>query len=195
MRYFRQVMSGIDVQPLLASIAEHPELFGQHSAWTAGKPETVLSQMGMAENYIELRYNKSPAGAPAHPQTWNRSPFHVLIEAQKLVFDLMAAVRGEILGRVIISKMAPGDVIRPHVHEVQFGLPPIFDTYQVPLQVDPGVVFRCGDEDCYMEPGTAWTFPNQVEHAVYNNSTRRDRISMMVDIRPFTAPVFSAPPR
>lgn len=174
-------MSGVDPAPLLAQIADHPELFGQYNTWTEGKPDSVLTRMGMANNYIELRYNKG------HPQVWNRPPFYVLTEAQGLVFDLMAAVRGEILGRIIISKMAPGDIIKPHVHEVQFGLPPIYETYQVPLQVDPGVVFRCGDEDCYMEPGTAWTFPNQVEHAVYNNSGR-ERISMMVDIRPFAGP-------
>lgn len=184
MRHFRRVISGIDPAPLLAQIAAHPELWGQYSTWTEGKPDTVLAQMGMAANYIELRYNSTPAGLPQHPRHWNRSPIHILTEAQPLIFGIMAAVQGEILGRVIISKMAPLEVIKTHTHEVQFGQPPIFETYQVPLQGDPGVVFRCGDEDCYMAPGDAWTFPNQVMHSVYNGS-KRDRISMMLDIRPF----------
>jgi hypothetical protein len=193
MRYFRQVMSGIDVQPLLAQIAENPKLWTRDGAWTDGK-RTVLARVGtgMAAERIELRYNSTPAGLPQHPKYWNRPAWLILTEAVKLIAALQFALGGvEILGRAIISKMAPGEVIAPHVHEVQFGLPPIFDTYQVPLQVDPGVVFRCGDEDCDMRPGSAWTFPNllawgseqRVEHAVYNNSSR-DRISMMIDIRP-----------
>jgi len=185
MKYFTQVMSEIYVTPLLRQIKSHPELWGKYSTWTEGKPETVLSQMGMANNYIELRYNKSPEGMPAHPMNWNREPFHILTEAQKIVFDLMAAVQGEILGRIIISKMKPGEVIKPHVHIVQFNQPPIFETYQIPLQVEHGVVFACGNEVCYMKPGTAWTFPNQIEHSVYNDSLL-DRISMMIDIRPFS---------
>jgi hypothetical protein len=142
--------------------------------------------MGMAENNIELRYNKSPEGKPAHPMNWNRPAFYILDAAVELVFNLMAAltVRGELLGRVIVSRMAPGDVIEPHVHMTIDGSPPIFSTYQIPLQVDPGVVFKCGGEEVYMEPGTAWTFPNQIEHSVENHSDR-DRISMMIDIRPF----------
>jgi hypothetical protein len=187
MKYFRQVMFGIDVQPLLAQIAEHPELWTRNGAWTDGK-KSVLAKMetGMAAERIELRYNNTPAGLPQHPKYWNRPAWPVLTEATKLIATLQFALGGiEILGRCIISRMAPGEIIAPHTHEVQFGLPPIFETYQVPLQVARDVVFRCGDEDCYMRPGEAWTFPNQVEHAVYNNSSR-DRISMMVDIRPLT---------
>jgi hypothetical protein len=189
MKYFRQVMSGIDVQPLLAQIEEHPELWSRNGAWTDGK-QSVLAKMetGMAAERIELRYNTTPAGLPQHPKYWNRAAWPILTEAVKLIAALQFALGGiEILGRCIISRMAPGDVIAAHVHEVQHGLPPIFETHQVPLQVARGVVFRCGDEDCYMRPGTAWTFPNQVKHAVYNNSDR-DRISMMVDIRPLAGP-------
>jgi hypothetical protein len=189
MKYFRQVMSGIDVQPLLAQLAEYPKLWTRNGVWTDGK-RSVLAKMetGMAAERIELRYNTTPAGLPQHPKYWNRAAWPILTEATKLIAALQFALGGiEILGRCIISRMAPGDVIAPHTHEVQFGLPPIFETYQLPLQVDQGVVFLCGAEECYMEPGTAWTFPNQVKHAVYNNSDR-DRISMMVDIRPLTGP-------
>ena len=178
MKYFRQIMSGINPAPLLAQVAEHPELWGAFKTWTEGKPESVLSKMGMAANNIELSYNKG------HPNEWDRPAFHILSEVQSLIFDLMTVVKGRLLGRAIISRMAPGDVIKPHVHEVQFGMPRIFDTFQIPLQVDPGVVFGCGDEELYMEPGTAWTFDNQVFHWVRNGSDR-DRISLMVDIRPF----------
>lgn len=180
MKYFHQVMSGIDVQPLLAQIEAH-ELWSRDGAWTDGK-QTVIA--GMAANRIELRYNSTPDGLPQHPKYWNRAAWPILTEAVKLIIDLQAAIGGiEMLGRCIISRMEPGEVIEPHIHKVQFGLPPIFDTYQIPLQVDPGVVFRCGDEDCYMEPGTAWTFPNRVLHSVHNNS-KRARIATMIDIRP-----------
>jgi hypothetical protein len=185
MKYFRQVMSGIDVQPLLAQIEGHPELWSRTGAWTDGK-QSVLAKMetGLAAKRIELRYNTTPAGLPKHPKHWNRAAWPILTEATKLIAALQFALGGiEMLGRCIISRMAPGEVIAPHTHEVQFGLPPIFETYQIPLQVDRGVRFYCGYEDCYMEPGTAWTFPNQVEHTVHNGSYR-DRISMMVDIRP-----------
>jgi hypothetical protein len=42
----------------------HPELWGASHTWTDGK-DTVLTRMGIADNCIELRYNKSPVGRAA----------------------------------------------------------------------------------------------------------------------------------
>lgn len=175
-------MSGINVWPLLNQIEQHPELWGKYDTWTAGK-DTVLSQMGMAKNYIELRYNKG------HPNQWNREPYYILTEAKPLIINLMAAIPGEYLGRVIISRMAPGEIIQPHRHFVQNGVPKIYDTFQIPLKVPLGVLFGCTDgtitEEIHMERGKAYWFDNEMMHWVKNESIGF-RLSMMLDIRPFS---------
>lgn len=185
---FRLVMSGIDVQPLLDQVAAHPTLWNADDAWTRAKGhDCVLYAM----NDIILRYMDP---TPSHlPKRYNREAFTLLHAAQRIVLDLMRAVPGDALGKVIISRMVPGEVIKPHIdlmplinpHVPSLGrIPPSYQRYQIPLHVKPGAVFQCGDEKLYMEPGTAWWFDNQIIHSVANDSNE-DRISMLCDIRPF----------
>lgn len=188
MKNFRRVMAGIDVTSLLDQVAAHPTLWNADDAWTRAKgTDCVL----YAVNDIVLRYmDPTPPHLPKH---YNRKAFALLHAAQKIVLDLMRAIPGDALGKVIISRMAPGEVIKPHIdmmplinpHMPSLGrIPASYQRYQIPLYVKPGVVFLCGDEKLYMEPGTAWWFDNQITHSVTNGSNE-DRISMLCDIRPF----------
>lgn len=81
--------------------------------------------------------------------------------------------------------MRPGEVIEPHIDYLPPGYPLIYKRYQIPLLAKPGVRFICGDEELYMKPGYIYWFDNQVTHSVHNNSDE-DRISMRVDLRPFS---------
>lgn len=97
----------------------------------------------------------------------------------------MHAIPGKILGKVVITRLHPGQQIAPHIDKMPDGMAPYYQRYQVPLQAAPGVWFRCGDEELQMQPGEAWWFDNQLEHSVVNDSAE-DRISLLTDIRPFT---------
>jgi aspartyl/asparaginyl beta-hydroxylase (cupin superfamily) len=106
--------------------------------------------------------------------------FEKLPQARPILFDLMRLVDGVTLGRVIITKLAPGKKIMPHVDG---GAPATYYTrYQVALQSLPGALFTIGDETVNFESGEVWLIDNKKEHSVTNNS-RDDRIVMIVDIR------------
>ena len=178
MKNFRTILTGINPLPLLRQVEAHPELWNSDEEWMQRKAETVLS----AQRNIVLRdIVRAP---PGHLPFANRGALRWLDEAVPIVFDLMRALPGEVLAQIIISRMAPGEVIAPHIDEVRPGFPRNYQRYQIPLSVRQGVRFRCGDEELFMKPGNAYWFDNSILHSVENKSTE-DRISMRVDIRPF----------
>ena len=195
MRHFQQIAASVDPLPLLHALALRPGL------WNADRTRTWHPQSAhRVVDDILLRYNAF------NPETddfvervcsdimaVNTPAFAALPQAAAIVFPLMARVQGEHLGRVFISRIAPGIRIPPHTDRIAPAeeafpdrVPPAvyYERYQIPLQAAPGVVFRVGDEQVFMEPGTVWWFDNCVEHEVLNNS-QTDRISLVVDIRPF----------
>lgn len=178
MRNFCQVLSGIDPVPLLRQVEENPQLWNSDPVWRQTKVNTAL----YAVNNIILRtIGKTPIG---QHQRWDRDAFSILSEAQPIVLDVLRAIPGEHLGTVVISRMVPGEVIAPHIDQMPPGIPRYYQRYQIPLSVNPGVTFACGDEELFMEPGNAYWFDNSILHSVTNGSDA-DRISMRVDIRPF----------
>lgn len=196
MRNFQQIAAGIDVLPLLHALALQPQL------WNANKARTWHPQSAhRVVDDILLRYNDYDAERGddfvervcSEVAVVNFPAFAALPQAVPIVFGLMARVMGEHLGRVFISRMAPGVCIPPHTDRIAPAeeafpdkIPPAvyFARYQVALKASPGVVFRAGDETVFMEPGTIWHFDNCVEHEVKNHS-QDDRISLVIDIRPY----------
>lgn len=195
MRHFQLIAGNVDVLPLLHQITLAPEL------WNANTVRTYhpLSVHRTIDDIV-LRYQAFDRDKEdildkvcSEIQCVNYPAFAQLPAAQGIIFPLMARVNGEHLGRVFISRMAPGVCIPPHTDRI----PPAeeafpdrprpaeyFERYQVPLKVAPGVVFKAGDEQVFMEPGTVWWFNNLVEHSV-DNFSQDDRISLVIDIRPF----------
>lgn len=178
MKNFKLILTGIDPGPLLRQMVDNPQLWNNDNEWKANKAQTVL----YAQNNITLRRIFPPF--PGVPPFRNFDAFSILSASHKIVFDVMRAIPGEILAQVVISRMAPGEVIEPHIDRLPAGFPLSYHRYQIPLSVKPGVSFVCGDEDLYMEPGNVYWFDNQVMHSVHNNSDE-DRLSMRIDARPF----------
>lgn len=183
MRNFSCVLSNIDPAPLMMQLTDHPELWNNDSTLREDKANTVL----YALNNISLRRIKSipEQRAGSGPPFINFEAFDILWSAKDIVFELMHQLHGEILSQVVISRMRPGEVIEPHIDRLPPGYPLIYQRYQIPLSVKRGVRFICGDEELFMEPGNAYWFDNQVTHSVHNDSSE-DRISMRVDLRPFS---------
>ncbi len=113
-------------------------------------------------------------------ENYDQPVFNMLPEARVLVFNLMAAVNGERLGRVMINKLNPGGVIFPHADTPVHA--EYWDRFHIVLQSSPGANFRTGDEWVHMNTGDIWWFDNRIEHEVINNSDS-ERIHMIVDIR------------
>ena len=185
MRYFHKFCQGIETMYLMQQIMRQPELWDQQRLRTThpGTPHSEVSD-------IWLRFNRLPeVGNEAlvldEHESINWPAFDALPAARAIVFDLMRAVEGERLGRVLITRLAPGKRIAPHVDGGSHAV--YYDRYHVGLQIRPGALFRAGNETVQMATGDCWWFDNSQEHEVINNSDD-DRITLIVDIRTRRAP-------
>lgn len=194
MRNFQLIANNIGIMPLLARVIQNPEL------WNYTKVRTGHTQsLHQVVDDIVLRFNEySPGDDPLdkiHSEVMvvNYPAFDMLPEARPMCMALMGLVGGEHLGRVFISRLAPGKEIPQHtdlvaeaIEKFPNRIPPAiyYQRYHIILKSDPGVVFQCGDEQAQMRPGDVWWFNNRLPHAVANHSGD-DRIALVVDIAPY----------
>lgn len=179
MRNFQQLASGLAVHPLLHQITLHPELWNRDTLRTS-HPQSPHTQVDdILLRFQEIRTDNVRGVVDECECQWYPA-WKVLTEAHALVFDLARAVKAERIGRVLISRMAPGRVIAPH--EDGGAVATYYTRYQLPLQNEPGSVFECSGERVQMRGGEVWWFNNKLMHSVVNNSAT-DRIAMVVDLR------------
>lgn len=136
-------------------------------------------------NDIWVRYNHID-NLGEHFNDSHESVWYPIIEripeVLPIVFDLMAAVSGERLGGVLITKLKAGGKILPHIDRGWHA--GYYDKFFVPIQNDKGAIFCWDDQVIEPEAGDIWQFNNDVNHWVENNSNR-DRIAMIVCIKTF----------
>lgn len=192
MRNFCLLAKNLNVSGLLVELASQPELWNQFTVRTH-HPQSAhrvvddillrYSAFNSGDDFVERVC--SEVAVVTYP-AWNKLP-----SAQQIVYALMTQVRGLHLGRVMVSRLAPGIGIPPHSDRIAPAeelfpakRPPAlyYERYHVCLQADPGVLFRCGSEQVQMNAGEVWWFNNQIEHEVVNNS-RSDRLHLIIDIR------------
>lgn len=178
MKNFQLIASGVDVLPLLHALQLQPDLWNVHNLRTT-HPQSPHQQV----EDIWIRFNEIPESIETvvdDKECVNYPAFYVLPQVRPIIFDLMRRVEGEQLGRVLITKLAPGKEITPHEDG---GAPATFYArYHCILQNFPGSIFRCGDEVVTMQPGSVWWFNNELTHSVVNNSAD-DRLTMICDVR------------
>jgi len=180
MKNFYRLAEGIDIIPMMASLKANPELWNENTLRTehAG---TAHSQV----NDIWLRFNEVAGEGESvfdDKECINYPAIYKLPEAQNFIFWLMARVKGERIGRCLITELKPGKTITPHV---DMGAPAeYYERYHIVLCGHKGSIFRTSDEQVTMLTGEVWWFDNKQEHEVINNSAD-DRIHMIIDIRSF----------
>ena len=147
-RNFLRLHEGLDVVPLLIDLARQPDL------WNAYRVRTFHEQSAhrLIDDVI-LRYNRFDDGDDfvdkvcSRIEVENYPPFARLLPARLICMFLMQRVGGEHLGRVFISRMAPGTAIPPHTDRIAPAeeafpdrIPPAiyYDHYYVCLQSAPG---------------------------------------------------------
>lgn len=164
--------------PLLHQIVLHPELWNQNTLRTK-HPQSPHQQC----DDILLRFQPITDDISAVVDDceciWYPA-WDVLSGAHCFIYDLARTVSAERIGRILISRMAPGAAIAPH--EDGGAVATYYTRYQMPLQCAPGCVFECDGEKVQMSGGDVWWFDNKLTHSVVNNSAT-DRISMVIDLR------------
>ena len=180
MKKFLKIGEGVAVMPLLLALQQKPYLWNQHTLRTAHEhtPHNEVDDIWLRFNALEGDVDRQDV-LDQH-ESINYPALAELPEARQIIFNLMAYVQGERLGRVIITKLEPGKQVYPHVDSGDHA--DYYERFHVVLASAPGCLFYAGDEVVHMKPGEIWWFQNQAEHSVKNNGAT-ERIHMIVDIR------------
>lgn len=178
MKHFQLIAAGVDVVPLLHAVHRQPDLWNANTLRTAfpDSPHAEVDDIWLWFNATDdpeaVVDDRDVVPYPA----WERLP-----QARPLIFDLMRRVEGVRLGRVLITRLAPGKTIPAHADG---GAPAeYYERYQVALQCLPGCQFRIEDETLRFSPGDVWHIDNCREHEVLNHSAD-DRLALIIDVRP-----------
>lgn len=179
MQNFHKLSEGVLVQPMLHQLMRHGEWWDLDTARTSfeGSPHGQVSDVILRCCETEGR---STAEAYVDLEASDRDLMRQLPEARRIALDLMYAVGGSRLGRIVVTRLTPGGRIGRHVDEGPYA--EYYDRYHVVLQGLPGSTFVCGDEAVQMATGEIWWVNVRQPHEVINNG-KDDRIHMIVDLR------------
>ncbi|MEJ8813385.1 aspartyl/asparaginyl beta-hydroxylase domain-containing protein [Variovorax ureilyticus] len=103
-----------------------------------------------------------------------------VLPVRELVFPLMAAVQGERLGGVLITRIKPGQICKPHTDPGWHAR--YYDKFAIQIEAAPEQAFHFEGQSLVTKPGDVFWFDNSHSHWVTNES-QKDRITMIVCIR------------
>lgn len=177
-----QPIGTIDVVPLLLQLKMHPELWDEHT-WRTRHPTSP--HHGLSDIWIRYRdiaeYDGDwDAFNGPHEQIWYPAA-DKLPAVKDIAFNLMARVRGERLGTILITKIPPGGTCKPHT---DFGWACEYYQTKIAVQLEshPDQAFCFKGEQYSARPGECYYFRNTEEHWVVNESPV-DRITLIVCMR------------
>lgn len=111
-----------------------------------------------------------------HDSIWYHSPLVPIIKP--MAYELMAKVKGERLGGILITKLPPYGKIREHVDGGWHAS--YYDKYYVCVK-DQGSKFKFPSGEITPEEGEVYKFDNSKPHSVENCGA--ERIAMIICIR------------
>lgn len=187
---FKLIAEGLDVQPLLTKLAEHPELWKEHTERqsypsSAHKDtETIYLRWArdksLAGAWYDLTSEDMPAAAtlcPAASDLVRVCLDHIFGKG----WDMLG-IENKLypnVGRVILTKLKPGGVIAEHVDEGPYA--DRYDRFHVALQGHPGDLLIVDGGSTWMEPGQLWWFNHKRPHMVEHHG-EKDRIHLILDV-------------
>lgn len=181
MKNFRQIGAGIPVTEALAQIQAQPQLWDRDPERTSmpGSPHAQSSDIWLRfrakhELTEPVKYGE-PHFAEFYP-AWRDLP-----AIHPIVFGVMAKMQAVYLGGILMTRLAPGTAILPHVDR---GWHPEFLNVKayVIIKANEACLNHCLDETVTMRPGDAWLFNNLVTHSVENNGDD-ERIALIITMR------------
>ncbi|MDP9892591.1 quercetin dioxygenase-like cupin family protein [Variovorax boronicumulans] len=166
---------GLDVSAIQNALAMHPELWDQNTGRTS--PETSPHH-GLSDIWARYADPATMKEDGSHESIW--FPCADLLAVKDLVYGLMAAVCGERLGGVLITRIKPGQICKPHTDPGWHAR--YYDKYAVQIEAAPEQTFHFEGQSLVTKPGDLFWFDNSFTHWVTNDSPR-DRITMIVCIK------------
>lgn len=169
----------VDVQPLIDALNQYPELWNLNTLRTTHdqSPHTQVQDIWIRFNEIAEDSTRQSL-LDDKESIWYGSAS--VLPVREYIYRLAHDVFADRIGRIIITKMAPGTKIDPHVD--MGGPATYYQRFHIAIQSKDGQVFKCGDEAFTPETGDVYAVNNSLEHSVENNSDV-DRLTMIIDLR------------
>lgn len=175
MRNLRPMFSGVDVSSLVAKLQRMPWLWNTNTARTEAEDSP---HHGLDDIWVRYAADFSKHNEPFEA-VWY-PVIQQLPEVRQICSAIMYAVGGDQLGGVLITRIPPGKICKPH--EDKGWHADFYDKYAVQIQGNGKQAF-CFEEGRYSAmPGEVYWFENHAKHWVVNDSDE-DRITMIVCIR------------
>lgn len=176
-----QLAENIPVAALLLDLYRQPALWNAHDARTAAEGPFA----GTDDIHIRFRDPAELVSREAYAEPFRcvwYPAWQALPHLRPIVFGLMARVEAVELGGVMITRVPPGEQVKPHTDKGRFHAEFYNIKVYVPLMTNPAVVSTCADEVVVMRAGDAWSFPNDLVHSTVNDGDC-DRVTLIVCMR------------
>ncbi len=180
MNRFIQIAANVDPLAVRLELERHPELWDQDPTRRTypGTPHAAMTDICVRymppEQLTDLEARKREHRNVFWP-AW-----HALPSLRPVVFGLMARLQAVELGSILITRLPPGAVIRPHSDAGSWA--PEWYNCKAHWTVQGASHSMCNGELCAMECGSVWTFDNLLSHGV-SNIGDEDRIAVIVSMR------------
>ncbi|MDM0007892.1 aspartyl/asparaginyl beta-hydroxylase domain-containing protein [Variovorax sp. J22G73] len=165
----------VDVQPICAALELHPELWDRHTARTS---PAYSPHHGLSDIWARFADPATMQPDGSHDSIWY--PPADVLPVRDIVYPLMADVRGERLGGVLITRIKPGQLCKPHTDPGWHAR--YYDKFAVQIAAAPEQAFHFKGHTLVTAAGDVFWFDNSHTHWVTNESDT-DRITMIVCIK------------
>jgi hypothetical protein len=180
---FEKLDIKVDPLPLQKALKRKDYLFGQYPfrAESESSPHREMQDIWIRYRDVTpyLKTRDFSTFADEHDSKWYAA-YYELPEVNPVIFEVMAAVQGERLGGVLITKLPPHGQIYPHTDSGWHAA--YYEKYYVPIENYKGAIFGFDTGNIEPELGEVYRFDNSYRHWV-ENVTDHDRIAMIICIR------------
>jgi hypothetical protein len=184
MRNFARV-GEYEMMPLQLALQTQPQLWDENPYRTGfeGTPFRGMSDILLRYSRPELHEaTADPDACIDSVDLVNYPAWKLLPQCHDLIFNLMRSFRAIALGRVIIARLPPGGVIRPHADNYgKYALQQGGKRFHACVYAQPGVLFHCGGETIQMRTGEVYWFRHTETHCAENNSAD-ERVHLLIDM-------------
>lgn len=184
--YFHRIGNSFDVKPILKDLEQQPLMWGKSPRVTfPGSPhvdvEDIILRGPVGYEYKSLQELHSEMSCEDYPA--GEVLTKTLVMARNLAWLLSSEEErnhgGLILGRVILTKLAPGKTIHPHRDEGP--VPAFYRRITMCIQGGDESIYMIGGEVQPMQSGEMWETDVREIHTVIN-LMEHDRIHLIVDV-------------
>ncbi len=169
------IKEGINVAPIYWALQKNSFLWNQNTQRTESpnSPHHGLDD-------IWARFGEEKEAIEGHPHDSKWYPAADILGIKPLVYDIFRFIEGDELGGVLITRIPPGKVCKPHTDPGWHARR--YQKFALQITSAPGQKFCFEDQELESKPGDLYWFDNQYTHWVPND-TQYERVTMIICIR------------